>query len=218
MTERLDHWAAHVPNRTFLAQRTAAGGWRKLSYAEARTLRRGIGQALVDRGLSAGRPVAILSSNDIEHALLGLGCMYAGIPYSPVSPAYSLVSSDFAKLRIIFELLTPGLVFAASGARYSWAIQAVLPTGVDVELIFTADPLPGASLFSDLARTNNRHAEGSHQHASHVVQQPGDGSRYFAFVVDEPPLIVDWLPWNHTFGGNANVGFVLYNGGNARLV
>src|SRR6266852_5645136 len=101
MTERLDYWAAHAPDRTFLAQRAADGGWRRLKYADAQKQARSIGQALVHRGLSGERPIAILSGNDIEHALLGLAAMYAGVPYSPISPAYSLVSSDFAKLREI---------------------------------------------------------------------------------------------------------------------
>ncbi len=236
MTDRLDHWAARVPDRTFLAQRSPEG-WRQLSYAEARTRGRGIGQALVDRGLSRDRPVTILSGNDIEHALLGIGCMYAGIPYSPISPAYSLVSSDFAKLRSIFKLLTPGLVFASNGVRYRRAIEAVLPA--DAELVVTDDPLPGATLFMDLVRTR----AGPALDAAHVQVGPDtifkilftSGSTgmpkgvinthrmwcsnqemarwYFAFVDEEPPVVVDWLPWNHTFGGNADVGFVLYNGG-----
>jgi len=105
MTEPFDHWARHASYRTFLAQREQRFGWRNVTYAEAQFFARRIGQAVLNRGLSVERPVVILSENEIEHALLGIGCMYAGVPYSPVSPAYSLASSDFRELRQIMELL-----------------------------------------------------------------------------------------------------------------
>jgi feruloyl-CoA synthase len=114
MTEPLEHWAQRSPHRTFLAERGADGAWRRLTFAAARDAARRIGQAIVDRRLSVERPIAILSGNDIEHALLGLGAMYAGVPYAPISTAYSLVSTDFTKLRHIFGLLTPR---TASGSR-----------------------------------------------------------------------------------------------------
>ncbi|HEY1240990.1 MAG TPA: feruloyl-CoA synthase [Bryobacteraceae bacterium] len=237
MTERLDHWAAVAPDRTFLSERGADGAWRRLTYNDAREQARRIGQALVDRGLSPERPVAVLSGNDLEHALIQFGAMYAGIPYAPVSPAYSLVSSDFAKLRHIVGLLTPGIIFAASGARFAKAIEAVRPSGT--ELVVTEEPVGGASLFSDLTRT----AAGPSLDAAHdrvtadtvakILFTSGStgwpkgvinthrmwssnqamACAYFAFLEDEPPVIVDWLPWNHTFAGNADMGMILYNGG-----
>src|SRR5262247_4755741 len=115
LTERLEYWAAAAPERTYLAQRAAASGWRKISYGATLEQVRRIGAALQRRDLSPERPVAILSGNDIEHALIGLAAMYVGIPYAPISPAYSLISQDFGKLRHVFELLTPGLVFAGDG-------------------------------------------------------------------------------------------------------
>src|SRR5215471_537093 len=151
LTERLDYWAAEAPDRTFLAQRGADGEWRRVTYREMRGQSRRIGQALLKRGLSADRPVAILSGNDLEHALLGFGSLYAGIPYAPISPAYSLVSTDFVKLRHIFKLLTPGLVFAANGTAFRRAIEAVMPG--DAELLNTIEPLPQATLFSELGST-----------------------------------------------------------------
>ena len=107
LTDRLVHWANVAPDRVFMAERDAAG-WRTITYAQTLDKVRRIGAALLTRNLSAERPIAILSGNDLEHALLGLAANYVGIPYAPVSPAYSLISSDFGKLRHIVDLLTPG--------------------------------------------------------------------------------------------------------------
>lgn len=114
----LEHWAHETPNHVFLGERQGET-WREVTYAQARQSARSIAQALLNRGLSAERPVAILSGNSIDHALIGLGAMMAGLPYSPVSPPYSLVAKDFAKLRAIMEALTPGLVFVNDGRRSS---------------------------------------------------------------------------------------------------
>jgi feruloyl-CoA synthase len=122
LTERLVHWARETPERTFLAQRDASGAWRTLNYAQTLGCVRSIGQALIDRKLSADRPVAILSGNDLEHALLALAAMHVGVLYAPISPAYSLISTDHAKLRYILKLLTPGLVFSSHGEQYAKAI------------------------------------------------------------------------------------------------
>src|SRR5919108_3536977 len=124
MTERLEHWARVAPDRTFFAQRRG-DGWRALTYRQALERARRVGQYLLHKNLSAERPLVVLSGNDIEHALLHLGAMYVCIPYAPVSPAYSLLSTDFGKLRAIFELLTPGLVFASQRESYKKAIDAV---------------------------------------------------------------------------------------------
>jgi feruloyl-CoA synthase len=236
MTERLDHWAAVAPDRTFLAERAPDKSWRRLTYAEARGQARSIGQALVNRGLSPDRPVAVLSANDLEHALIQFGALYAGIPYVPISPAYSLVSTDLAKLRHIIGLLTPGMVFASSGARFGRAIQ-VVPAGAEV--VVTTDPTPGATLFNDLARTPSgasldaAHAKVNGDTIAKILFTSGStgwpkgvinthrmwssnqamACAYFAFLAEEPPVIVDWLPWNHTFAGNADMGMILYNGG-----
>ncbi len=125
LTERLQYWAAAAPERTFLAQR-AALGWRKISYGETLEQVRRIGAALLRRDLSPGRPIAILSGNDIEHALMGLAAIYIGIPYAPISPAYSLISMDFGRLRSIIDLISPGLVFAADGDSYARAIETAV--------------------------------------------------------------------------------------------
>jgi len=132
LTDRLEHWAGRAPDRVLFAQRDAGGGWRTVSYAEALERARRIGAALLARGLSAERPLAVLSGNDIEHALVQLAALYVGVPYAPVSPAYSLLSADFAKLRSVLDLLTPGLVFAADGALFGRAIEAAVPVGVEL--------------------------------------------------------------------------------------
>ncbi len=111
----LDRWAALRPEQIFLGQRRH-GAWETITYAEARRKARGLAQALLGRGLSAEHPLAILSGNSIAHALLGLAALYAGVAYAPLSPAYSLASRDFARLRKIIDLLTQGLVFDDDGA------------------------------------------------------------------------------------------------------
>ncbi len=236
MTERLDFWAARASYRTFLAERDAKGRWRNVTYAEAQYFARRIGQALIHRGLSVERPVLILSGNDIEHAMLSLGAMYAGVPYAPISVPYSLASENFDELRYIFELLTPGLVFVDDGLKYERALRAVMPD--EVELVVNESPLPGASLFADLVNTDPEasidHAH-SHVHADTVCKilftsgstgmprgviqthrnwcsNQEQVRACFTFLAAEPPVMVERLPWSHAFG-NANFGLVLYNGG-----
>src|SRR5258706_4424618 len=132
ITEKLDHWAAVAPDRVLFAQREAGTRWQTYSYAEVRAGARRVAQALINRKLSPEKPVVVLSGNDIEHALIELGAMYAGIPYAPVSPAYSLLSADFAKLKKIIELLTPGLVYPSLEGAFSRAIDAAVPPGTEV--------------------------------------------------------------------------------------
>ena len=138
LTERLVHWAKAAPERVFLAQRDAAGAWRTLTYAQTLAAVRAVAAALLERDLSPERPIAILSGNDIEHALLGLGAMHVGIPYAPISVPYSLMSQDFGKLKSIIDILTPGLVFAANGTAFARAIAAAVPPGVEV--VVTLNP------------------------------------------------------------------------------
>ena len=112
LTDRLHHWASAEPSRVFMAERDAGGGWRQISYAQLLDSTRRIASALLSRGLSADRPIVILSGNSVDHALIAFGALYAGIPFCPVSPAYSLMSKDYGKLSLVMKLLTPGLVFA----------------------------------------------------------------------------------------------------------
>ena len=239
LSERLEHWAATAPERVFLAQRDAAGGWRKLTYAETLEKVRRIGAALLQRELSPERPIAILSGNSIEHALMGLAAMYVGIPSAPISPAYSLISQDFGKLRSIIGLLTPGLVFAADGEPYRRAIEAVVPPGAEV--VVGRNPLPGrpSTLLQTLLATpttsavDTAHAEvGPDTIVKFLFTSGSTGTpkavintqrmwcsnqamilSQLAFFADDPPVLVDWSPWHHTAGGNHDFGIVLYNGG-----
>ncbi|MCC6778436.1 MAG: feruloyl-CoA synthase [Hyphomicrobiales bacterium] len=239
LTERLEHWAAVAPGRTFLAQRTTAGDWRRLSYGEALTQVRRIGAALLHRNLSRERPIVVLSGNDIEQALIGLAALYVGIPYAPVSPAYALVSRDFGKLKYIIDLLTPGLVLATDGEPFARAIAATVPA--DVEVVCQRRPPPGRPVTDFDSLLAPRPTEAAE--AAHLAVGPDtiakllftSGSTGFpkavintqrmlcsnqamilsqlAYFEDEPPVIVDWAPWHHTAGGNRNFNFVLYNGG-----
>jgi feruloyl-CoA synthase len=246
LTDRLEHWARVAPDRTFVARRDPAvpggGDWLRISYAQMAERARRIGQALLERGLSVERPLAILSDNDLEHLSLAMGALWAGVPYVPVSPAYSLVSQDFGKLRYILGRVTPGLVFASSAA-YGPAIAAT--TGADVEAVLTQGTVEGrvttpfAALLDTTpgAQVDAAHAalgpqtiakflftSGSTKHPKGVINTHGMMcanqqmlAQTLAFLTDPTdeggPVLVDWLPWNHTFGGNHNVGITLYNGG-----
>jgi feruloyl-CoA synthase len=239
LTERLVYWAVTAPERIFLAQRDAAGGWRTLTYAATLAAVRSIAAALLERNLFADRPVAILSGNDIEHALLGLAAMHVGIPYAPISVPYSLLSQDFGKLKAIIDILSPGLIFAANGTAFARAIAAVASPGVEVVVAANSPDARTATLFADLLKTKPTatveaaHAEiGPDTIAKFLFTSGSTGQPKgvintqlmlcanqamiragLAFLADEPPVLVDWLPWNHTFGSNHNFGLVLDNGG-----
>src|SRR5688500_8117889 len=224
VTEWLVQWSDRAPERLFLAERQASGSWRKLAYREAYGAVRRIGQALLDRGLSAERPVAILSDNSIDHALLALGAMHVGVPVAPVSPAYSLMSKDFGKLKSIFELVHPGLVYAADQQKFSAALDAVKAAPVKIEELLETNP--GSTLEREHLKVNADtvakilFTSGSTGTPKGVINthrmlcaNQQQLAQAWPLVEQRPPVVVDWLPWNHTFGGNHNFNMVLRNGG-----
>lgn len=238
ITERLAHWAQSAPERVLLGERGPDGEWRELRFGDAWRRVCGIAQGLLDRGLSEDRPVVILSEGGIEHALLALASMHVGIPYAPVSPAYSLVSTDFGKLKYALELLKPGMVFAADGARYARAIADVLPA--DVELVVAQNAPPGrpATGFSELEREVTDSVAGKHAGvgpdtiAKFLFTSGSTGMpkavittqrmlcsnqqmvlQTLPFLADAPPRFVEWAPWHHVAAGNQQFGLAIYNGG-----
>src|SRR6266576_1858490 len=226
LTDRLHHWAKTEPNRIFMAERAMGGGWRKITYAQLLASARRIASGLLGRDLSPEKPIVILSGNSIDHALVAFGALYAGIPFCPVSPAYSLISRDYGKLAFLMKLLTPGLVFADDAGKFAGALSANVPAGT--EIAASHGEVPGRNAAHDAigpdtiakflltsGSTGNPKAVINTQRmicANQVMLR-----ETLAFLKDEPPVIVDWLPWNHTFGGNHNIGLTLFNGGSMYL-
>ncbi|MBE2314525.1 feruloyl-CoA synthase [Solirubrobacter sp. CPCC 204708] len=231
----LRHWAREAPDRVFLAERGPDGEWIELTWGEAGRKANGVAQALLDRDLGPTRPLMILSGNGIDHALLTLGAFLAGVPVVPVSPAYSLMSQDFGKVKHIAALVKPGLVYAAAAGPFEGVLSAVDFGGA--ELVLAGGN--GATHFSDLVETAPTMAvedalravgpdsvakilftSGSTAMPKGVINTHGmlcanqqSLAQIWPFTRDTPPVLVDWLPWNHTFGGNHNFNLILKRGG-----
>ena len=239
-TERLVHWATTTPEALFLARRPAggpaAGVWETLTYGETLEQVRAIAQALLDRGLSRARPVMILSENDFDNQLLALACTHVGVPYVPVTPAYSLLSKDYAKLKFLNERVRPGLVFASSGVLYEAAARAAFPqaefvatrangsTATPFEVLASCTPGPAVDVAYDaiqpehiakLLFTSGTTGEPKGVELTHrmLCSNRQQVVQAMPFNLEAPPVLVDWLPWHHTFGGTNNVGLALYCGG-----
>ena len=236
LTDTLEYWASTAPDRVLIARRGADGLWIEVSYRDVLARVESIAAGLHARRLSAERPILILSGNSIEHFMLGLAALWAGVPYCPMSPAYSQVSQDLGRLRYVMELLTPGLVAAFDTPAFERAL-ALAPG--DAEIIGDADT-PGRSVTTLAALETAPSAALAEVHERigpdsicRFLLTSGSTGRPKAvittnrmicsnalalrealpFVMDEPPVLLDWLPWNHTFGGSHNIGLVLLNGG-----
>jgi feruloyl-CoA synthase len=240
LNERLIHWAATAPDRVWMADRIGTGPWREVTYAQALDAVRRIGQFLLAAGLSLDRPLLILSENSIEHALMALGAQHVGIPSAAIAPAYASAASDYAKLREIAGQITPGLVFADDGAGFAAAVDAAFGPGMAFAAVHDL-PAGRANThrFATIAATEPSAAvdaafaaTGPDTVAKFLFTSGTTGSPKaviqtqlmlcsnqemiadcYAFFRDEPPVVVDWAPWNHTASGNKVFNLTLYNGG-----
>ena len=235
----LQRWAVAAPDRLFLAERGPSGSWRHLTYEAAARAVNAVGQALLDRGLGPDRPLMILAENGIDHGIMMLGAMHVGLPVVPVSTAYARLSQDYGKLRYIFALVEPGLIYVDEADRYAKALEAIGATGIEIVASrgslgatrltpFSAltEVLPTSAVDAAFERVGPAtvakvlFTSGSTGQPKGVINTQGmmcanqeSAAAAWAFLGDRPPVIVDWLPWNHTFGGNHNFNMILRHGG-----
>jgi feruloyl-CoA synthase len=232
--EYLQAWAQAAPERTFLAQRGADGAWRRISYAEAWRRAQAIGQGLLERGLGPDRPLAILTGNSLEHALVTYGAMTAGVPAAPISPAYSASEGGLKRLAEVAELLQPAMVFAQSADRLGRA--RALPQLSDLPWI-SAEPAEDTVTLDDLervdglARVERAFAAADEATVAKILFTSGStgspkgvpntqgmlcsdlAALAMLIPVAQTPVTVDWMPWHHAFGGNSTLNGVLRDGG-----
>ncbi|WP_136636758.1 feruloyl-CoA synthase [Pseudooceanicola onchidii] len=237
MTDRIDHWAERTPDTIWMAERDG-DDWRTVTYAQLADTVARVGQWLLTQGLSTDRPVMILSENTLEHAMIALAAQYVGIPSAAISPAYALVASDYQKLRGIADQITPGLVFAQTAAPFEDAILKALPADVTVvtcegtvagrqttlwadaqaeptEAVRTAHLATGPDTVVKFLCTSG--TTGTPKAVTQTNRMLASNQEIvadcYAFLRDEPPVVVNWLPWSHTAAGNKVFNMVLYNGG-----
>jgi feruloyl-CoA synthase len=239
LTDRLEFWSRATPDRVFLAQNKQDGDWQTITYSEFLRRVRQVAAGLLRRGLSKERPLMILSGNSIDHALLAVAAMYVGIPYAPVSPAYSLAVNEFRALTHVRDNFRPGIVFVDDGKRFERALKAICRG--EEEFVFQSsapDVLPCISLSdletsADFAHVERANGEVGPDTVAKVLYTSGSTglpkgvitthrmlcanqkmiSHALPCLAEAPPVLCDWLPWHHTFGGSHNFGIVLHHGG-----
>ena len=236
LADYLDKWAQATPDQTWIARRGKDGEWIKISYQNALENARSIGAALLDMGLGSDRPLIILSENSLEHALLGISCAYVGIPYAPISPAYSLMSEGAEKACGIAETLNPGAIFADDGEKFADALAVLIND--DRKVINARNHLTDAVRFDDLLKHSTAKAETARKALTpdvvvkYLFTSGSTGKPKavintnrmicamqamvrdcYRFLETEPPVVLNWAPWNHTAAGNKTSYLVLTNGG-----
>ena len=227
-------WARQDPGHVLIAERDRDGDWRELTYGDAEQGALAVGQGLLDLGLNADRPLVVLSGNSVDHLVVTLGAMCAGVPVAPTSVAYSLMSRDHGRLREIAELTTPGAVYAEDGDVFGDALQLfgdvirIVSRGSAADVTLADLRATGLGGEVESAYASLGHASvakllftsGSTGSPKGVITTHGMLAsnqqmmrQVWPFLTEERPVIVDWLPWSHTFGGSHNLNMVLVNGG-----
>jgi feruloyl-CoA synthase len=237
----LEHWARQAPDRIFLGERFGVEApWTTLTYRDALRQVRSAGAWILSQGLSAARPLVVLSDNSIEHALFALGAMHVGVPVAAISPAYSLISKDFDKLKSMITLLDPGAIYVSSLKAFAPALAAIKPlhtativsgdAGSDDAISFRsiaaiAETAAVANAFAAIGpetiakflftsgSTGTPKAVINTQRMLTSSQQAKAQTWSFLEHTQGDLVILDWLPWSHTFGANHNFNLVLRNGG-----
>ncbi len=236
LSDKIKHWANATPDQVWMAERGPDGDWIKVTYSEMYTQIRAIGQVLLDMGLNSEKPLLILSENSIEHGLMALGAQYVGVPSAAIAPAYCLMSNDYAKLKSIADQITPGAIFAKDVTPFSPAISAVFGETLPV---LTLTDGKSAVAWSDILATkpgtavdDANAATGPDTVAKFMFTSGTTGSPKaviqtqrmlcsnqemvldcYQYLKDEPPVVVDWAPWNHVASGTKVFNMVIYSGG-----